>query len=96
MRKEKIMGTQVSIATTFNPLLFVNNVITIEDDFYRFKREKFIIQSISYTIGDSNQITISCANINDTNMIENDMEKYLLNNITINTPYGGYNLVLGW
>lgn len=96
LRKEKIMGTQVSIATTFNPLLFVNNVITIEDDFYRFKREKFIIQSISYTIGDSNQITISCANINDTNMMENDMEKYLLNNITINTPYGSYNLVLGW
>lgn len=96
LRCAKILGTQVSIATTFNPLLFVNNIITIEDDFYKFKREKFLIQSISYTIGDSNQITISCSNINDNNMMENDTEKYLTNNIIINTPYGAFNLVLGW
>ena len=47
----------------FNPLLFVNNIITIEDSFFGYKREKFLIQSISYSLGTDSQMTLSCSNL---------------------------------
>lgn len=72
LRKATILGTSVNISTTFNPLLFVDNAITIEDEFYKFNREKFIIQSISYSIGDSNEMSITCSNVDNTGMYGDD------------------------
>lgn len=72
LRKATILGTSVSITTTFNPLLFVDNVVTVEDEFYKLRREKYIIQSISYSIGHSNQMTITCSNIDNNSILGDD------------------------
>ena len=94
LRKEKVMGTTVTVSATFNPLLFVDNIITIEDDFYRYKREKFLIQSISYSIGNSNQMKITCSNVHDRTMMDNETEDILSRTMIIHTPYGNFDVVI--
>ena len=74
LRKLGILKTTFNINVSFNPLLFVNNLITITDSYYGINRERFLIQSISYTIGDENQMTISCSNINNFNTNENEVQ----------------------
>ena len=73
LRKLGILKTTFNINVSFNPLLFVNNLITITDSYYGINRERFLIQSISYTIGNENQMTISCSNINNFNTNENEV-----------------------
>ena len=63
LRKFGILKTIFNINVSFNPLLFVNNLITITDSYYGLNRERFLIQSISYTLGEDCQMTISCSNI---------------------------------
>ena len=63
LRKFGILKTTMNIQVSFNPLLFVNNLITITDKYYNLARERFLIQSISYTIGNESQMTVSCSNI---------------------------------
>ena len=63
LRKYSILKTTINLNVSFNPLLFVNNLITITDSYYKLKRERFLIQSISYTIGNESQMSISCSNI---------------------------------
>lgn len=70
LRKYGILKTTMSITVSFNPLLFVNNLISISDSFYKINRERFLIQSISYTIGNESQMTISCSNIVNFNQLE--------------------------
>lgn len=65
LRKLGILKTTFNINVSFNPLLFVNNLITITDKFYNLERTRFLIQSISYTLGNENQMSISCSNINN-------------------------------
>jgi len=97
LRKASILGTSVSITTSFNPLIFVDNIITIEDEFYNFKRERFLVQSISYSIGQSNQMTLSVSNVQNANAIDDDTKRYLADNSHnfITTAYGEYLLVNG-
>lgn len=71
LRKASILNTTITLNVAFNPLLFVNNLVTITDEFYGFNRERFLIQSISYTIGNENQMTLSCSNI--VNFDENEL-----------------------
>ena len=63
LRKFGILKTTMNIQVSFNPLLFVNNLVTITDKYYNLERERFLIQSISYTIGNESQMTVSCSNI---------------------------------
>lgn len=63
LRKFGILKTTMNIQVSFNPLLFVNNLVTITDKYYNLVRERFLIQSISYPIGNESQMTISCSNI---------------------------------
>ena len=85
----------VSISATFNPLIFVNNIITIEDEFYNFKREKFVIQSISYNIGVDNKMSITISNLTNANAVDNEENRYLSDNAHnfITTAYGEFMLV---
>ena len=76
----RILGTKISISTTFNPLLFVDNIITIEDSYYKYKREKFLIQSISYSLGSSNQMTITCSALSNLNTSDEETKSYLADN----------------
>lgn len=63
LRKVSILNTTMNIQVAFNPILFVNNLITITDKYYEIQRERFLIQSISYNIGDDSQMSISCSNV---------------------------------
>lgn len=63
LRKKGILETSATVPVAFNPLLFVNNIITLEDTFFEYKREKFLIQSISYSIGTESQMTLTCSNL---------------------------------
>lgn len=70
LRKLGILKTIFNISVSFNPLLFVNNLVTITDGFYGFNRARFLIQSISYTIGSDCKMTVSCSNIVNFNANE--------------------------
>jgi len=90
LRKYSILKTTMSITVSFNPLLFVNNLINLSDSFYKLKRGRFLIQSISYTIGNESQMTISCSNLNNFNF---NME--VENIITIPSTYTNTNQLGG-
>ncbi len=91
----QVVGTSISILTTFNPLFFVDNIITIEDDYYGYKREKFLIQSISYSIGNSNQMTVVCSALSNLNAIDEETKSYSVDNEHnfITTVYQNYLVV---
>lgn len=72
LRRLSILKTTITIQVTFNPLLFVNNLITLSDDYWGFDKERFLIQSISYNIGDDNKMTITCSNV--ANYISEDIK----------------------
>ena len=97
LRCKSIVNTSVSISTTFNPLIFVDNIITIEDSFYNFKRERFVIQSISYNIGVDNKMTITLSNVTNANAVDDTQNRYLSDNAHnfITTAYGEFMLVGG-
>lgn len=63
LRKEGILKTTFSINVTFNPLLLVNNLITLNDSYYGVDKNKFLIQSISYNTSDNNTMTLTCSNL---------------------------------
>ena len=73
LRKFGILKTTMNIQVSFNPLLFVNNLVTITDKYYNLTRERFLIQSISYTIGNESQMTVSCSNIANFNQYASGM-----------------------
>ena len=97
LRCKSIINTSVSISTTFNPLIFVDNIITIEDSFYNFKRERFVIQSISYNIGVDNKMSITLSNVTNANAVDDTQNRYLADNAHnfITTAYGEFMLVGG-
>lgn len=63
LRKAGILSTTLSMEVSFNPLLLVNNLITIEDEFFHLTRNRFLIQSISYNIGTDNKMTLNVSNL---------------------------------
>ena len=63
LRNKLILKSSVSLEIPFNPLLSVNNLIGITDEYYGIEQERFLIQSISYSINDSGTMSISCSNI---------------------------------
>jgi len=69
LRKASILETTVSANVAFNPLLFVNNLITTNDSYLNLERQKFIIQSISYTIGNDNMMNLTCSNLNNFTLV---------------------------
>ena len=48
-----------------NPLIEVNNLIEITDNFYGIENEKFLVQSISFSLDYSGTMSISSSNINN-------------------------------
>ena len=81
LRKASILATKMTITTTFNPFIFVNNIITIEDSFNKFNREHFIIQSISYSIGVNNQMSITCSNITNVSHTYDGEPEFIVSNV---------------
>lgn len=65
LRRQGLLKVSMTIEVAFNPLLFVNNVITITDSHYDLERVRFLIQSISYSIGSQSKMTITCSNLDN-------------------------------
>lgn len=62
LRQKLILKTSTSQETRYNPLLMVNNLISVTDEFFGFKQEKFLIQSISCPLDYSGTMSVTAAN----------------------------------
>ena len=65
LRKVSVAKTSVSNAMLLNPLIEVNNLIEITDSFYGIENEKFLVQSISFSLDYGGEMSISSSNINN-------------------------------
>ena len=63
LRQKLVLKSSFSIPVRFNPLLLVNNLISVTDEFYGFKQERFLIQSISCPIDYSGTMNVTSTNI---------------------------------
>lgn len=65
LRKLYIYRTSQSATVFFNPLLSVNNLISFTDSFFQLEQERFVVQSISYSIGYDGTMSIETSSLND-------------------------------
>lgn len=63
LRKQLILQTSATINVLFNPLLSVNNLVTISSEFFDLAHERFLIQSISCPLDYSGVMSITISNI---------------------------------
>ena len=63
LRMVLIAKSSLSSSGFINPLLTVNNLITYTDDFFSLKRERFLLQSISFSLDYSGLMSITASNI---------------------------------
>ena len=74
-RIEKGMPTLEQLDVAFNPLLSVNNIITITDEHFSLFNVKFLLQGISYSLDGSSRMSITVSNIDNLAFITNDINK---------------------
>lgn len=65
LRQKLILKTTSSANVLFNPFLMVNNLISITSEFFDFAAERFLLQSISFNLDFSGQMSITFSNINN-------------------------------
>ena len=75
LRKAGILNTSFTMEVSFNPLLLVNNLITVRDSFFNLNRSKFLIQSIAYNIGSDSKVTLTVSNL--TNFGYRELPSYI-------------------
>ena len=63
LRQVLIAKSSLSSSVFFNPTLTVNNLVTYTDDFFSLKRERLLLQSVSFSLDYSGLMSISAANI---------------------------------
>lgn len=63
LNKLAIVQQTIDIESTYMIHLDVNNCIELEDDFFQYFDDRFIIQSISIPLSIQSQISIECTNI---------------------------------
>ena len=63
LRQVLIAKSSLSSTVFFNPVLTVNNLITYTDDFFSLKRERLLLQSVSFPLDYSGTMSISASNI---------------------------------
>lgn len=89
LRKNTLLNTSISVTVSFNPLLFVNNLIGLEDSFFEYQRQKFLIQTLSYNISTEGTMNISCTNVQNFALMENNYDN---NFVSIGDLPIGYDL----
>ena len=74
LRQASFVSVSFSSSVSFNPILTVNNICEVEDDFLQLEREKLLITSISFT-SESGLMNVQFCNTSDlptdTAFIEN-------------------------
>lgn len=63
LRQQLILKSSTSASVRLNPFLEVNNLISITDTFFELSRERFLLQSISFSLDNSNQMNITFSNL---------------------------------
>ena len=63
LRQRLIAKSTLSSNVFFNPLLGVNNLVTYTDEFYGLRRDRFLIQSISFNLNYDGMMSLSVSNI---------------------------------
>lgn len=61
LRNKTIIKTTLSANTRLNPIYAVNNLIALSNDFYSFKQELFLINSISFSLDYNGFMAITCS-----------------------------------
>ena len=65
LRKAIVAKSTLSSTAFFNPLLSVNNLVTYTDKFFNLRRDRFLIQSIGFSLGYEGTMSLSVSNINN-------------------------------
>lgn len=63
LRKQLILRSSTSVTVMYNPLLNVNNLIAISDEFFDLDHEKFLLQGVSCSLDYSGQMNVTVSNI---------------------------------
>lgn len=63
LRKQLILKSSTNVSVLFNPLLSVNNLVTITSEFFGLTHERFLIQSISCSLDYGGVMSITITNI---------------------------------
>jgi hypothetical protein len=64
LRKKSILNMKQQCTVPYNPLLMVNNIVEVENNDLKMKRNRYVINSISYTSG-SATMSIEISNISN-------------------------------
>lgn len=65
LRQAIVLKTTTSANVLFNPILEVNNLIAITDDFFDMSKARFLLQGITCPLDYSNQMSITFSNISN-------------------------------
>lgn len=62
LKKYSIMQLAISFSSAFIPHLDVNKAISIDDEYYNYKEQKFIIQGLTIPLSSNAQISVEATN----------------------------------
>lgn len=65
LRKVLLLKTKTSVEVAYNPLLTVNNLITVTLDRPEMTRQRFLLQSVSCSLDYGGSMSVSFSNINN-------------------------------
>lgn len=63
LRQKLIVKSSSTVTVRYNPLLLVNNLITITDDFYGLNQVRFLVQGISLALDYGGAMSLTISNI---------------------------------
>lgn len=63
LRQKLIVKSSSTVTVRYNPLLLVNNLVTITDDFYGLNQVRFLVQGISLALDYSGAMSLTISNI---------------------------------
>lgn len=63
LRQNLILKSSCNMNARFNPLLMVNNLITITNDYYGLNQARFLIQGISFSLDFSGTTSLTISNV---------------------------------
>lgn len=63
LRNQLIAKSSTTVTAFFNPLLTVNNLVSVTDNFYGFTQEEFLIKEISCDIDNAGKLNLTVSNI---------------------------------
>lgn len=75
LRKKSLIPLSVSMSVKLNPLLTVDRICEVNNLEYKFKREKFVINSLSYS-DTSLEVSMEVTNIQDLQFVNSDNGGY--------------------